>query len=795
MVLHRETPDGDLEVIPTGPHRATGVPDLLPLSSGGLMMLMEVGGCYAGNGAMGGNGGGLRPVPPHDAELLSHWATGNDPLAVRAAIVLLARDGLRNADIARRLGVSRQTVSTWRQRYAADGTDGLRDRPHPGRPGAVDEADIVVRALLAPADRRSTRALARECGLSHTLVAAIRQRWHLTSDHSSVPVIPTRPPLPDGEIWVLGLYHDTRCTAMLLGSRPQRPAALIASAIDPGTLDAVAGALTAASGDQHTDREYTERRGDAADDQFDMFLLQARRRHPNVRLHAVLLQYPAEGTALAERCGRAGVTHHLLPARSTWRSFVRAAIGIDSVRHPESSQRVHLDLASALMRYATARGPRRDPVRWLREALPARGDGPARLAAAHRPGSGGGANQIDLGSFNESVVIETVRLAGSITRGEISERTRLTQQSVSRITRALLARGLLVEDLHRYSTAGKPRTPVRLRDDAAHALGIHLDPEVLTAVVVDLSGSIVASRSEPITAHALVDQVTELGEAVLASAGRSTGDDTFLGIGVATPGPVDTASGTILDPPLMAAWRDVPLLSLLEKRFTCPIVIEKDCTAAAIGERWIGRDRRARDFVYLYLGTGVGAGLVLNGDIYRGLTANAGEFGQLCAIALGRVDEDGRPELLPECNPVASVPALAQRSAPIPPSKSVPGDPSAAYHAACAVATAGGRAAAGSRAADAVRQVAAAIGQGAVGMVDLLDVGLVVVGGPFCTDAVAGLYLAEIERVVNAFPIARRMRQVIVERSVIGKEAAAVGAASTIFHATFTPRLRGGGAG
>jgi len=728
---------------------------------------------------------------PDDAERLRRWAEDTGPLAMRASVVLLARDGLRNADIARRLGVSRQTVGTWRQRYATDGTDGLLDRPHPGRPRTVDEADIVVRALLAPADRRSARALARECGLSHTLVAEIRQRWHLTSDRASVPVIPARPTLADGAIWVLGLYHDPRCTVMLLGSRPRHAAGLIAASIDPGTLDAVDGALTAASGCDQT----------TTDDRFDVFLLESRRRHPNVRLHAVTLLNANGGTALAERCARTGISHHLIPARSTWRSFARAAIGIDSVRHPESSQRVHLDLAAALTRYAAERGPHRAPVCWLREALPAGNDTPARFAAARRSGSGGGANQIDLGSFNECVVIETVRLAGSITRGEISERTQLTQQSVSRITRSLLARGLLTEDRHRYSTAGKPRTPVRLRDDAAHALGIHLDPEVLTAVVADLSGSIVARHSEPITSHPLIDQVTGLGERVLAKAGRSIGDDTFLGIGVATPGPVDTASGTILDPPLMAAWRDVPLLSLLEKRFTCPIVIEKDCTAAAIGERWIGRDRRARDFVYLYLGTGVGSGLFLNGDVYRGLTANAGEFGQLCAITLGRVGSDGKPEILPECNPVASVPALAHRSAPAgagwlgKQSRAVPGDPSAAYHAASAAAAAGDRAPAGSRAAAAVRQVAAAIGQGALGMVDLLDVGLVVVGGPFCTDAVADLYLAEIERVVNAFPTARRMRRVIVERSVNSQEAAAVGAASTIFHATFTPRLRGVGGG
>lgn len=727
---------------------------------------------------------------PDDAERLRRWAAGDDSLALRASIVLLALDGLRNSDISRRLGVSRQTVGTWRRRYAADGADGLRDRPHSGRPRTVDEADTVVRFLLAPADRQSARALARECGLSHTLVADIRQRWRLTSDRASVPVIPARPTLPDGEIWVLGLYHDARYTVMLLGSRPQRPAPLIAAALDPSTLDMVNAALTVASECEQT----------VAEDRFDPFLRESRRHHPNVRLHTVILQAVTlqdggDGVGLAERCARADVTHHLIPARSSWRSFARAAIGIDSVRHPESSQRVRLDLASALTRYAAARGPSRTPVCWLRESLPARNDTPARFAAARRSGSGGGANQIDLGSFNECVVIETVRLAGSITRGEISERTQLTQQSVSRITRSLLARGLLMEDTHRYSTAGKPRTPVRLRDDAAHALGIHLDPEVLTAVMVDLSGSIVASHSEPITAHPLVDQVTGLGERVLARAGLSVGDDTFLGIGVATPGPVDTASGTILDPPLMAAWRDVPLLSLLEKRFTCPIVIDKDCTAAAIGERWIGRDRRVRDFVYLYLGTGVGAGLFLNGDVYRGLTANAGEFGQLCAIALGRVDSDGRPEILPECNPVASVPALAHRSAPVPPGRAIPGDPSAAYHAACAAAAAGDRAPAGSRAAAAVRQVAAAIGQGAVGMVDLLDVGLVVVGGPFCTDAVADLYLTEIERVVNAFPTARRMRRVIVERSVNSQEAAAVGAASTIFHATFTPRLRGGGGG
>ncbi|MBD0736655.1 hypothetical protein BGM09_26435 [Streptomyces sp. CBMA29] len=408
-------------------------------------------------------------------------------------------------------------------------------------------------------------------------------------------------------------------------------------------------------------------------------------------------------------------------------------------------------------------------------------------AVAHPP-SFSGVNQIDLGSFNECVVIETVRLSGTITRGEIAHRTGLTQQSVSRIARSLLDRGILVEDAQRRATSGKPRTPVRLSGTAAHALGLHIDPEVLTAVVIDLDGAIVCTRTRPVSADIdpaeFVAQVVELGRETLRKAGGAVREDGFLGIGVAVPGPVDIASGTVLGPPLLSAWNDLPLLYLLKDHFPCPVIIEKDSLAAAAGERWIGRDRRARDFAYLYLGTGVGSGLYLNGDLYRGVSANAGEFGQLCAIALGRVDADGRPELLPECNPPVSVTDFAVRRG-LPAADAARGS-TAAYREVGRAAAAGDPAATA-----ALREVAGAVGRGALGLVDLLDIDLIVLGGPFFTDDVAGFYLDEIGRAVNEFPTARRLRRVEVERSVLSAEAAAVGAASTIFHATFTPRLRG----
>src|SRR5882757_5600952 len=386
-----------------------------------------------------------------------------------------------------------------------------------------------------------------------------------------------------------------------------------------------------------------------------------------------------------------------------------------------------------------------------------------------------GANQYDLGSFNEAVIIETIRLAGIISRTEISRRTGLTQQSVSRILRVLLQQGLLVEEAQeRAERLGKPRTPVRLRSNAAHAVGIHIDPELLTVAVVDLDGTIVRRETVDLAA-ATVSAALSISQVDPKS---------MLGVGVAVPGPIN-ADGTLLDLPLQPAWRGLEIRQLLQHRLNHPVLVEKDGTAAAIGERWIGRSARARDFAYLYLGTGVGSGLILNGSIYRGLTANAGEFGQLCALKMGEWDPEGGPKMMAECNPTASLPVIAEGFG------YVETDPNATdeakrYKAVCKAAAAGDPAAE-----KAVTQVASVIAQGAVGLVDLLDIDLIVLGGPAFEKEIADVFLSEIDRAVNSHPIAKGTRTVAVEESMLQADAAAVGAASTIFHDAFTPRVGG----
>ncbi|MBU3865848.1 helix-turn-helix domain-containing protein, partial [Streptomyces sp. 4503] len=130
---------------------------------------------------------------------LEAWSGDRPERAVRVAIVRDAAAGLSVSRSAHRLGVSRPTVSAWRQRYAADGLAGLEHRPRSGRPVRVDEADVVAATLAGPPSPQrawSARALADHLGISHTTVGRVWQRWRIRHDGPTAPVcLPLEPPL------------------------------------------------------------------------------------------------------------------------------------------------------------------------------------------------------------------------------------------------------------------------------------------------------------------------------------------------------------------------------------------------------------------------------------------------------------------------------------------------------------------------------------------------------------------------------------------------------------------------
>ncbi|MFJ6717823.1 ROK family protein [Streptomyces sp. NPDC091259] len=248
----------------------------------------------------------------------------------------------------------------------------------------------------------------------------------------------------------------------------------------------------------------------------------------------------------------------------------------------------------------------------------------------NRDGGGrGGVNLPAVRGHNEALLLGLLRGAGSggLGRADLADRTGLTPQAVSKITARLAAEGLVAEAGRGASTGGKPRTLLRLVPDARHAVGVYMDRDELTAVRVDLAGGVLARWCGPLDFAAGPDAAVE---AVLRALDRVSvpggAGAPLLGVGVAAPGPLDWRDGVLGRVTGFPQWEGFPLREALARRLspTAPVVVvDKDTNAGVAGAA--GRD--PGNCVYLHLGTGLGAGLWLDGAVFRGPRSLAGEFG------------------------------------------------------------------------------------------------------------------------------------------------------------------------
>ncbi|WP_049572156.1 helix-turn-helix domain-containing protein, partial [Streptomyces sp. SBT349] len=184
---------------------------------------------------------------------LRTWAAERPDRLVRARIVLDAAAGLSVSDSARALGVSRPTVSSWRNRYAAHGLAGLAHRPRSGRPPRIDEADVVAATLAGPPPPRrawSARALADHLGLSHTAVSGVWRRWAVTGEGPPAVTLPAEPAFTVRRPLLLGLWQRGRSAAIVLAEPSEKPPAPGAAPAEERVSRAAAlsSALTRAAG-------------------------------------------------------------------------------------------------------------------------------------------------------------------------------------------------------------------------------------------------------------------------------------------------------------------------------------------------------------------------------------------------------------------------------------------------------------------------------------------------------------------------------------------------------------------
>jgi len=251
-----------------------------------------------------------------------------------------------------------------------------------------------------------------------------------------------------------------------------------------------------------------------------------------------------------------------------------------------------------------------------------------------------GSNILAVKSHNLSALLLTLLLRQPISRVALAECTGLSTTTVTNLVNELLSQGIVVEDgsdeRGDRRGAGRRRTALRLVPGARHVAAVHIDVGVVRVAMSDLHAGLqrIYSLSHPLTAsaHEVLSATARLLEQALAERPHGAGE--VLGIGVGASGLVDPARGVNLLAPNLG-WRDVHICDFFRTRFGLPVCVDNNVRAMALGEALFGAGRDARVLAFVYDRIGVGAGLVVDGHVFRGSGGGAGEIGHVTILPEG----------------------------------------------------------------------------------------------------------------------------------------------------------------
>ncbi|MYS20572.1 ROK family protein (putative glucokinase) [Streptomyces sp. DvalAA-14] len=246
-------------------------------------------------------------------------------------------------------------------------------------------------------------------------------------------------------------------------------------------------------------------------------------------------------------------------------------------------------------------------------------------------------SQSSLHRANLERVVRAVRLAGSLTQAEIARSTGLSAATVSNIVRELRDNGTV--QVTPTSSGGRRARSVSLSGDAGIVVGVDFGHSHLRVAVGNLAHQVLAEQSEPIDVDASASQGFDRAEQLVARLVESTGigPEKVLGVGLGVPGPIDVESGTLGSTAILPGWGGINPRQELSDRLGVPVQVDNDANLGALGELVWGGGRGVKDLAYIKVASGVGAGLVIDGRIYRGPGGTAGEIGHITLDESGPV--------------------------------------------------------------------------------------------------------------------------------------------------------------
>ncbi|MET9607783.1 ROK family transcriptional regulator [Streptomyces sp. NPDC006512] len=246
-------------------------------------------------------------------------------------------------------------------------------------------------------------------------------------------------------------------------------------------------------------------------------------------------------------------------------------------------------------------------------------------------------SQSSLHRANLERVVRAVRLAGSLTQAEIARATGLSAATVSNIVRELKEAGTV--EVTDTSAGGRRARSVSLSGDAGIVIGVDFGHTHLRVAVGNLAHQVLAEESEPLDVDASWVEGFDRAEALVGRLieGIGVGRDKVIGVGLGVPGPIDVESGTLGSTAILPGWAGINPRQELSQRLGVPVYVDNDANLGALGELVWGSGRGVKDLAYIKVASGVGAGLVINGQIYRGPGGTAGEIGHITLDESGPV--------------------------------------------------------------------------------------------------------------------------------------------------------------
>jgi predicted NBD/HSP70 family sugar kinase len=239
--------------------------------------------------------------------------------------------------------------------------------------------------------------------------------------------------------------------------------------------------------------------------------------------------------------------------------------------------------------------------------------------------------------LNRALVLEAIRQDPGIGRADIAASTRLTAATITNIVAALIGEGAVEESAEREArTTGQPVRSLRIIPGYAATIGLHFDHEFATGVLVDVAGNVIHEARKQLSIEDPASAVRVLAQLYDGLRDHPKRVGNLLGVGVSVMGAIDHVRGLVCQSAEYPAWRDFGFREALSQHLDHEIHIENNGTAAGLGEYWFGDGRRLGSYIHVFIGNGLGGGLLMNRRAVRGHTGNGCEIGHVNAYTDGK---------------------------------------------------------------------------------------------------------------------------------------------------------------